>query len=96
MTPMGSYGPLLALWVCVAPWQEQFRITMMMTTVVMASVLATMIMLRVMMMRQVAAMVVRMTPMAGLRLALSGLTIRAVNSRAPPQAQGVLHVQPMA
>ena len=90
---MGSYGFLLTLWVPVVPWQEQFRITMMMTTVVMMSVMVTMIMLWVMMM-MVAATMVKMT--AGLRLALSGLTIRAGNSRAPPQAQGVLHVQPMA
>ena len=90
---MGSYGFLLALWVPVVPWQEHFRITIMLTTVVMVSVLVTMIMLRVMMMRMVAATVVKMT--AGLRLALSGLTIRAGNSREPPQAQGVLHVQPV-
>jgi hypothetical protein len=88
---MGSYGFLRAT---VVPWKEQFRITMMMTTVVMMSVMVTMIMLWAMMMRMVAATMVKMT--AGLRLALSGLTIRAGNSRAPPQAQGVLHVQPMA
>jgi len=90
--PMGSYGFLLVLRVPVVPWQEQFRITMMMTTVVM-SVLVTMIMLWVMMMMVVGTMA---QTTAGLRLALSGLTIRAGNGRAPPQAQGVLHVQPMA
>ena len=90
---MGSYGFLL--WAPVVPWQEQFRITMMMTTVVMMSVMVTMIMLWVMMMMMmVVGTMVKTT--AGLRLALSGLTIRAGNSRAPPQAQGVLHVQPMA
>jgi hypothetical protein len=66
---------------------------MMMTTVVMMSA-ATMIMLCVMMMMMVVGTMVKTT--AGLRLALSGLTIRAGNSRAPPQAQGVLHAQPMA
>ena len=99
MSPTASYG---FLWVPISTMgpcgsMEQFRITMMMTTVVMMSVLVTMIMLRVMMMmRKVAATVVKMTPTVGLRLALSGLTIRAGNSRAPPQAQGVLRVQPMA
>ena len=88
---MGSYG---FLWVPVVLWQEQFRITMMMTTVEMMSVMVTMIMLWVMMMMMVVGTMVKTT--AGLRLALRGLTIRAGNSRAPPQAQGVLHVQPMA
>jgi len=67
---------------------------MMMTTVVMMSVMVTMIMLWVMMMMMVVGTMVKTT--AGLRLALSGLTIRAGNSRAPPQAQGVLHAQPIS
>ena len=67
---------------------------MMMTTVMLMLMMVTMIMLWVMMMMMVVGTMVQTT--AGLRLALSGLTIRAGNSRAPPQAQGVLHVQPMA
>jgi hypothetical protein len=47
-----------------------------------------------MMMMMVVGTMVKMT--VGLRLALCGLAIRAVNGRTPPQAQGVLHVQPMA